>query len=181
MQSHDGFINLMPAVPDEWADGEIKGLRAIGGFVLEDMVWKDGKLMSARLRSTLGGNLRLRVPVKIKSDTHEVKEAEGENPNPLFYTYSMPVKKISGNEYVDVDNSSVNNRLPETWLYDIETKAGDVVYITNENSASGIDQTLTDNGSNGSIYDISGRKVDSPERGIFIKNGKAFIKKIAEL
>ena len=47
MQSHDGFINLMPAVPDEWADGEIKGLRAIGGFVLEDMVWKDGKLMSA--------------------------------------------------------------------------------------------------------------------------------------
>lgn len=40
---------------------------------------------------------------------------------------------------------------------------------------------LTDNGSNGSIYDISGRKVDSPERGIFIKNGKAFIKKIAEL
>lgn len=181
MQSHDGFINLMPAVPDEWADGEIKGLRAIGGFVLEDMVWKDGKLMSARLRSTLGGNLRLRVPVKIKSDTHEVKEAEGENPNPLFYTYSMPVKKISGDEYVDVDNSSVNNRLPETWLYDIETKAGDVVYITNENSASGIDQTLTDNGSNGSIYDISGRKVDSPERGIFIKNGKAFIKKIAEL
>lgn len=89
----------------------------------------------------------------------------------------MPVKKISGDEYVDVNNSSVNNRLPETWLYDIETKAGDVVYITNESSTSGIDQTLTDNGSNGSIYDISGRKVDSPERGIFIKTARLLLKR----
>ena len=62
MQSFDGDIHLLPALPDEWASGSITGLRARGGFEIVEMQWKEGKIVKAVIKSTLGGNLRLRVP-----------------------------------------------------------------------------------------------------------------------
>ncbi len=54
LQSHEDFIELLPALPDAWKDGEVKGLVARGGFVI-DMKWKDGKLIKASLLSKKGG------------------------------------------------------------------------------------------------------------------------------
>jgi alpha-L-fucosidase 2 len=55
LQSHDGCIELLPALPTALTEGEVKGICARGGFVL-DIKWKNSKLLSADLLSTAGGN-----------------------------------------------------------------------------------------------------------------------------
>ena len=127
VQSHDGFVHLLPALPDEWQEGEVCGLRTIGGFVIERLAWKDGLLVEARIRSTIGGNLRLRLNDKGKMINNKWAAAKGVNPNPLFAVYTMPVQKRQGDGYVTLSEhvSSYDN------LYDIETHPGETIVITN--------------------------------------------------
>lgn len=61
MQSHEGFIRLLPALPTPWAEGEVQGLRARGGFIV-DLAWKEGKVTEVRITSTLGGTLSVLAP-----------------------------------------------------------------------------------------------------------------------
>jgi alpha-L-fucosidase 2 len=72
IQSHDGEITLLPALPKQWGAGQFKGLRARGGFEVS-ADWKDGKLVSATVRSLLGNPCRLRYG----DTTHGVKIPKG--------------------------------------------------------------------------------------------------------
>ena len=59
VQSQDGFVHLLPALPDAWKEGSVSGLCARGGFEIS-ISWKNGKLTSASIKSKLGGKLLLR-------------------------------------------------------------------------------------------------------------------------
>ncbi len=62
LQSQADEVQLLPALPQGWQEGHVKGLRARGGFEIADMQWKNGKIVRLSVRSTAGGICRLRVP-----------------------------------------------------------------------------------------------------------------------
>ena len=61
LQSYDGEISFLPALPNAWASGHIRGLKARGGVEV-DLEWRDSKPVSAVLRASVSGEVRLRVP-----------------------------------------------------------------------------------------------------------------------
>lgn len=123
MQSYDGFIYLLPALPDVWKEGNVKGIVARGGFEL-DMDWKDGKLSRLVIKSLKGGNCRLRSlnPLAGKG----LKKAKGKNPNALYATPEVPEPLINKDAHL---NEVI---MKKTYLYDLNTEAGKEYIIIGE-------------------------------------------------
>jgi alpha-L-fucosidase 2 len=89
LQSHDGAISLLPALPSAWKEGSIKGIKARGNFTVA-INWKDGKLLRAKIYSALGGNCRIKTFQAVRVVEVKSVQATGENPNPLFTVYGKP-------------------------------------------------------------------------------------------
>ncbi|HVN47446.1 MAG TPA: glycoside hydrolase family 95 protein [Bacteroidota bacterium] len=119
MQSDAGAIFLLPALPDAWKDGSVKGLRARGGFEIKLLEWNDGKISKLVIKSNLGGNCRIRSysPLSIEGSTLMV-EASGENANPFYQVPLISTPIISPKIKLETI------KLEETFLYDIETVSG---------------------------------------------------------
>lgn len=65
MQSHEGFIHLLPALPKSWHAGNFRGMKARGGLSV-DLEWKDGKAVKAILTATVSGNFHIKMPEGVK-------------------------------------------------------------------------------------------------------------------
>jgi alpha-L-fucosidase 2 len=89
LQSYDGVISLLPALPAEWVDGKVKGLRAKGGFVI-GIEWKNNIIFRTTVLSELGGNCRIRTKARVKVIETASAIATGENPNPFYKLNSVP-------------------------------------------------------------------------------------------
>ncbi|MCL2212622.1 MAG: glycoside hydrolase family 95 protein [Oscillospiraceae bacterium] len=79
LQSHLGSLDLLPALPEAWATGHIRGLRAIGGHQV-DMTWEQGRLVSAKITAFADGEIILR--------------------NPAFVGGRVVIEAVAGEEYV---------------------------------------------------------------------------------
>jgi len=115
LQSHDGAVHILPALPDAWSKGSVSGLVARGGFEVT-MDWSDGKINALIVKSKIGGNLRIRSYEPLKGAG--LRKAEGENANQLL----APVQVVSPLVSDKAQFKGVN--LKQIYEYDIQTMAG---------------------------------------------------------
>ncbi|RBQ11381.1 glycoside hydrolase family 95 protein [Pedobacter miscanthi] len=123
LQSQDGFIYVLPALPDAWKNGNVSGLVSRGGFSF-DITWKDGKIIKLTVHSALGGNCRLRLPNAIKFVKGAAPAlAKGENSNLLFEVEEQQKPIIAASAKLNPV------ALKATVLYDVKTEAGKTYYF----------------------------------------------------
>jgi alpha-L-fucosidase 2 len=128
LQSHDGAIHLLPALPDACAAaGVVTGLRAYGGFEIS-FAWRDGQVQLMELGSTHGGSCRLRTPNPlVVSDGEPLAAAAGENPNSFFQTLEVTAPLISPSANLD------EVVLEPTFLVELPTEAGRICRFVAQN------------------------------------------------
>lgn len=127
IQSHDGALQLLPALPSNWQSGEVKGLKARGGFTV-DMKWSHSKVEALTITSALGGNCRLRVATELEGDTDLFPIAEG-NPNPNMLNQKARIKEPLVSAKADVQYMQIE----ETMLFDFNTKKGGIYHFSRKN------------------------------------------------
>jgi alpha-L-fucosidase 2 len=97
VQAHEGYIELLPALPRDWKDGMVKGIRVRGGFEL-DMEWKEGKVMRCSIRSTAGGECRIRLdgPAKLTMGKKPIASKKDADGVVVFPTVKGGVYEVAG-------------------------------------------------------------------------------------
>jgi len=120
LQSQDGAVHLLPALPTLWKTGSVKGLKARGGFEV-DLQWENNELSKAVISCLITGNCRIRsyYPLKAKG----LKEAKGKNAN-LFYATSEIKAPLN---HATFPLSALN--LKKVYEYDVQMKKGDKIII----------------------------------------------------
>lgn len=93
LQSHLNEIHLLPALPDAWKEGAIKGIKARGNFEA-DIEWKDNQLLRANIKSISGNDCVLRTSLPIS-----INGKKGKNKKDGAY-YLNSFKTIKGESYV---------------------------------------------------------------------------------
>ena len=127
VQSHDGAIHLLPALPDVWKEGTLKGIRCRGGFTVNEMKWENGKLQTAVITSNIGGTLRIRTQTPLYLNGEKLSPTTQEmSDNPLLQSQSIRKPLIAANAPICIPEYA------QTYVYDIETSAGKEYILTSK-------------------------------------------------
>lgn len=86
LQSHDGAIHLLPALPDGWKDGSVSGLKARGGYEVS-ITWKNGKLTNAEIQASRSDEVTLRTAYALKGTKMKCVKRHG------YYEYTFKMKQ----------------------------------------------------------------------------------------
>jgi alpha-L-fucosidase 2 len=122
LQSHNGELALLPALPDVWKNGSISGIKARGNFTVT-ISWKEGKLSKATITSNLGGPCRISAPQPIKIIEVTAKKQAGDNTNKLNTSYGQPpYKKAEQAKLTELD-------VPKRYTVDFVTEKGKVYTV----------------------------------------------------
>ena len=121
LQSHDGAVHLLPALPDTWTEGEVKGLQARGAFTV-DIKWNGGELQEAAITSKIGGMLRLRSYVPLTGEG--IQEASGSCQNQLLQS-AIIRDPLKSKELKNFDLLPIR----KVYEYDIETHPGQTYHL----------------------------------------------------
>jgi len=121
LQSHDGAIHILPALPTAWSKGSVKGLRAQGGFEV-DIEWENEQVLTLSINSKLGGNCRIRSYYPLSGEG--LREARGENKNTFYQVPEIKEPLVS---------SEANLKgldLKKVYEYDLSTTPGGKYVLT---------------------------------------------------
>ncbi len=117
LQSHEGEISLLPALPVTWKNGSVKGIKARGNFTLA-INWQDGKLSQAKIYSANGGVCRVSSLQPIKVINVKSKPGQGANTNSLNTVYGKPPYQKSDKAKL------VELNIPKQFTIDFVTEKG---------------------------------------------------------
>jgi alpha-L-fucosidase 2 len=119
LQSHNGALHLLPALPAEWQEGEVRGLKARGNFTV-DIRWSEGALEEARIRPQADGTCRIRSEWPLSfTNTRAGTHAFG---NHLMETTKIPPPEIYG-------PGLSGPELKDYHMYDIPVEKGEIIRI----------------------------------------------------
>ena len=117
MQSHDGAIHLLPALPAEWSkEGTVTGLRARGGYEISKLQWKDGHVNHLIIKSLNGGNMVIRATDQLYTVTRT----------------KVPVPYHPARHTTKIDLTKMSSA--GEGLYSISTNAGQQIEIVTSKS-----------------------------------------------
>ncbi|MCD9855214.1 glycoside hydrolase family 95 protein [Epilithonimonas sp. JDS] len=123
LQTQNGRIDILPALPDEWENGNISGLKTYGGFEVS-IIWKDSQATEVVIKSNLGGNCRISASNELQlKEKNTLKLASGNNQNPYFEIPTIKKPLIS-------PEAKLNEvKMKERFIYDFPTEAGKIYIL----------------------------------------------------